>query len=168
MSKHNVLLIPPTIQPNGVAYFEENANVFYAPDGQEDTLIRCMNEHQIEAVALRCELDPCTEPAMLGVTITNGLVYYGRSIAFIILELYLLWCIAQERDVLSGRGYAIAPAPVRLSGRTVLGLVLAVTVAATIPALWLSSRCFVGPAEPLPELSAQQQAAAHDVQHLRH
>ena len=55
MSKHNVLLIHPTIQPNGVAYFEENANVFYAPDGQEDTLIRCMNEHQIEAVALRCE-----------------------------------------------------------------------------------------------------------------
>ena len=41
MSKHNVLLIHPTIQPNGVAYFEENANVFYAPDGQEDTLIRC-------------------------------------------------------------------------------------------------------------------------------
>ena len=32
MSKHNVLLIHPTIQPNGVAYFEENANVFYAPD----------------------------------------------------------------------------------------------------------------------------------------
>ena len=115
------------------------------------------------AVALWCELDPCTEPAMLGVTITNGLVYYGRSIAFIILELYLLWCIAQERDVLSGRGYAIAPAPVRLSGRTVLGLVLAVTVAATIPALWLSSRCFVGPAEPLPELSAQQQAAAQNL-----
>ena len=52
MSKHNVLLIHPTIQPNGVAYFEENANVFYAPDGQEDTLIRCMNEYQIEAVAL--------------------------------------------------------------------------------------------------------------------
>ena len=43
MSKHNVLLIHPTIQPNGVAYFEENANVFYAPDGQEDTLIRCMS-----------------------------------------------------------------------------------------------------------------------------
>lgn len=51
MSKHNVLLIHPTIQPNGVAYFEENANVFYAPDGQEDTLIRCLNEYQIEAVA---------------------------------------------------------------------------------------------------------------------
>ena len=65
--------------------------------------------------------------------------------------------------MLSGRGYAIAPAPVRLSGRTVLGLVLAVTVAATIPALWLSSRCFVGPAEPLPELSAQQQAAAQNL-----
>ncbi|MEI3140524.1 MAG: hypothetical protein V8S34_02475 [Lawsonibacter sp.] len=75
-----------------------------------------------------------------------------------------IYCGAsQERDVLSGRGYAIAPAPVRLSGRTVLGLVLAVTVAATIPALWLSSRCFVGPAEPLPELSAQQQAAAQNL-----
>ena len=112
------------------------------------------------AVALWCELDPCTEPSMLGVTITNGLVYYGRSIAFIILEVYLLWCIAQERDVLSGRGYTIAPAPVRLSGRTVLGLVLAVTVVTTIPALWLSSRCPTGPAEPLAELSTQQQAAS--------
>lgn len=89
------------------------------------------------AVALWCELDPCTQPAMLGVSITNRWLYYGRGIAFIALEVYLLWCIAQERDVLSGRGYAIAPAPVRLSGRTVLGLVLAVTVAATIPALWL-------------------------------
>ena len=45
--KHNILLIHPTIQPNGVAYFEEHANVFYAPDGQPETLIRCMNEHQI-------------------------------------------------------------------------------------------------------------------------
>ena len=115
------------------------------------------------AVALWCELDPCTEPSMLGVTITNGLVYYGRSIAFIILEVYLLWCIAQERDVLSGRGYTIAPAPVRLSGRTVLGLVLAVTVVTTIPALWLSSRCPTGPAEPLAELSTQQQAAAQNL-----
>ena len=100
---------------------------------------------------------------MLGVTITNELVYYGRGIAFIVLEIYLLWCIARERDVLSGRGYTIAPAPVRLSGRTVLGLVLAVTVAATVPALWLSSRCSVGPAEPLAELSAQQQAAAQNL-----
>lgn len=62
MSKHNILLIHPTIQPNGVAYFEEHANVFYAPDGRAETLIRCMNEHQIEGVAVRCE--PITREIM--------------------------------------------------------------------------------------------------------
>ena len=36
--KHNVLLILPTIQPNGVEYLEENSNVFYAPDGKKETL----------------------------------------------------------------------------------------------------------------------------------
>ena len=60
--KHNILLIHPTIQPNGVAYFEEHANVFYAPDGQPETLIRCMNEHQIEGVVVRCE--PITKEIM--------------------------------------------------------------------------------------------------------
>lgn len=60
--KHNILLIHPTIQPNGVAYFEEYANVFYAPDGQPETLIRCMNEHQIEGVVVRCE--PITKEIM--------------------------------------------------------------------------------------------------------
>ena len=56
--KHNILLIHPTIQPNGVAYFEEYANVFYAPDGQPETLIRCMNEHQIEGVVSAASPSP--------------------------------------------------------------------------------------------------------------
>lgn len=53
--KHNVLLIEPTIQPNGVDYLKEHANVFLAPDGKKETLIQWMNEHKIEAVAVRCE-----------------------------------------------------------------------------------------------------------------
>ncbi len=78
MSKHNVLLIHPTIQPNGVAYFEENANVFYAPDGQEDTLIRCMNEYQIEAVALRCE--PITRRIMDAVPTLKVIGMHGVGV----------------------------------------------------------------------------------------
>lgn len=53
--RHNVLLIHPTIQPNGVEYLERNSNVFLAPDGSAPTLIRWMNEHAVEAVLTRCE-----------------------------------------------------------------------------------------------------------------
>ena len=76
-----------------------------------------------------------------------------------------IYCGASPRGGMCCPAGAMPSLPRRCgsSGRTVLGLVLAVTVAATIPALWLSSRCFVGPAEPLPELSAQQQAAAQNL-----
>jgi len=53
--KHNVLLVLPTIQPNGVKYLEENSHVRYAPDGQKETLIRYINENQTEAVVTRSE-----------------------------------------------------------------------------------------------------------------
>lgn len=54
--KHNVLLIHPTIQPNGVAFLEENCNVSYAENGERETLIRAINGHQAEAVITRCEI----------------------------------------------------------------------------------------------------------------
>ena len=56
MHKHNILLINPTIQPNGVKYLQAHGNVFFAPDGGTDTLITWMNEHSIEGVLTRCEL----------------------------------------------------------------------------------------------------------------
>lgn len=55
MEKHNILLIHPTIQPNGVSYLKEHSNVFLAPDGSAQTLIQWMNEHSIEGVLTRCE-----------------------------------------------------------------------------------------------------------------
>ena len=70
--KHNVLLILPTIQPNGVEYLEENSNVFYAPDGKKETLIHYINEHQIEAVVTRSEIidkeimDACDSLKVIG------------------------------------------------------------------------------------------------------
>ena len=63
------------------------------------------------AVALWCELEPCTQPAMLGVTITNGLVYYGRGIAFIVLEV----CRASPRSGTCCPAGAI-PSPPRRCG----------------------------------------------------
>ena len=70
--KHNVLLIRPTIQPNGVAYLEENSHVCYAPNGQKETLIRYINENQTEAVITRSEqidkeiMDACTSLKVIG------------------------------------------------------------------------------------------------------
>lgn len=56
MNKHNILLIHPTIQPNGVEYLQRRSNVFLAPDGKTETLIRWMNDHAIEGVLTRCEV----------------------------------------------------------------------------------------------------------------
>lgn len=70
--KHNVLLIHPTIQPNGVEYLEQNSHVFYAPDGRKETLIQCINENQIEAVVTRSEvigkeiMDACGSLKLIG------------------------------------------------------------------------------------------------------
>lgn len=84
------------------------------------------------ATALWSELVPATEPSLLGVTITNHWLYYLRPIAFLILEIRLLVCIAHQSDALAGLGYDIAPAPVRVSARPFLLGVFALTLA-TIP-----------------------------------
>lgn len=70
--KHNVLLIHPTIQPNGVEYLEQNSHVFYAPDGKKETLIKYINENEIEAVVTRSEvigkeiMDACSSLKVVG------------------------------------------------------------------------------------------------------
>lgn len=53
--KHRVLLIEPTIQPVGVEMLKEHCEVYMAPDGKEETLIRMINEHEIEGVVTRVE-----------------------------------------------------------------------------------------------------------------
>ena len=94
---------------------------------------------------------------MLGVTITNHWLYYLRPIAFLILEIRLLVCIAHQSDALAGLGYDIAPAPVRVSARPFLLGVFALTLAAIPPALWLGGRIPTGPAEPAAQLTAEQE-----------
>ena len=53
--KHNILLVEPTIKPNGVAILSENGNVFMAPNGDKETLIRYINDNQCEAICCRVE-----------------------------------------------------------------------------------------------------------------
>lgn len=53
--KHRVLLIEPTIQPVGVNILRAKCEVFMVPDGKEDTLIKAINDHQIEGVVTRVE-----------------------------------------------------------------------------------------------------------------
>lgn len=54
--KKNVLLIPPTIEQEGIDILESECNVYYAPDKKEETLIRCINEHNIDGIFTRIEV----------------------------------------------------------------------------------------------------------------
>lgn len=51
----NILLINPTIQPIGVDLLEKECNLFYAPNGEEETLINSINNYNIDAVITRVE-----------------------------------------------------------------------------------------------------------------
>ncbi|MEM5780766.1 MAG: hypothetical protein AAGU02_06430, partial [Lawsonibacter sp.] len=53
--KSKVLLIQPTIQPVGVELLQTHCQVFMAPDGQEGTLIRHINENDCQGVVTRVE-----------------------------------------------------------------------------------------------------------------
>lgn len=53
--KHRVLLIEPTIQPVGVDLLRENCDVYMAPDGAEETLIKNIHQFQIEGMVTRVE-----------------------------------------------------------------------------------------------------------------
>lgn len=50
-----VLLMEPTIEAEGVAYLKEHCEVYTAPDGERDTMIRWINRYGIEAVIVRSE-----------------------------------------------------------------------------------------------------------------
>lgn len=70
--KHNILLVEPTIKPNGVAILSENGNVFMAPNGDKETLIRYINDNQCEAIWCRVEqmtaevIDACPTLKVIG------------------------------------------------------------------------------------------------------
>lgn len=105
------------------------------------------------AIAVWGYLVPLTEETMFGRSLIHEYLwlYYGRSIAFIALQIFLLVCIYRQGTALAGRGYDITPAPVRLPGKTLLLAVFLGTLAALPPALWLGSHI---PMEPAEEVSA--------------
>lgn len=114
------------------------------------------------AVTLWATLEPATEPSLLGVSITNPWLHYGRLLAVIVFQIYLLVCILRQSEALAGRGYDILPAPVRVPGRRfVLGVFLLVLLAIP-PALWLSSRLPTGEAQEVTAPLAGTQSSVRD------
>lgn len=117
---------------------------------------------QCLALALWSTLEPATESGLFGDSITNDWLYYGRPIAAIVLQIYLLVCIFRQSESLVGQGYDIVPAPVRVPGkRFVLGVFLLVLLA-SLPALWLSSRLPTGEAREVTAPLAGEQTAVRD------
>ena len=108
------------------------------------------------ALALWAELVPASEAGLIGITITNDWLYYGRPILFIALEIRLLWCIAQQSAALADRGYAITPVPVRFTPTVFLAGAFAVVLLSSIAALWLSSRAPALEAQPLSAVHAEE------------
>ena len=109
------------------------------------------------ALALWGTFYPYTEPSIFGVSIIEQYewLYYGRSIAALVLQICLLVCIAKQSGVLAGRGYDITPAPVRVSAGPFLLGVFALVLLALPPALWISSHIPTGPGEPVSILDTE-------------
>ena len=111
------------------------------------------------AIALWSELVPLTQDdGFFGPSILEQYewLYYGRSIAFIALQIYLLVCIARQSGALADRGYAITPVPVRFAPTVFLGLVILVLAGSVTAALWLSSRAPALEAQPLSAVHAEE------------
>ena len=112
------------------------------------------------AIALWSTLVPLTEPgAFFGPQIMDEWkwLYYGRSIAFIALEIYVLVCISKQTKTLAGRGYHVAPAPVKLTSRTVLVGIFAAVLLSIPPVSYLGSHVSMPDAEVLEQNLTQQQ-----------
>ena len=109
-------------------------------------------------VALWSELLPAARVRGIGTEILNPVLHYGRVIAFLALTIGLLVCLYRQGEALTGRGYDIVPAPVRLSGGRLLLAVLLVTLIAIPPALWLGSHIPTGPEVTPAALTAEQEA----------
>lgn len=56
MKKFTVVLTNPTILPEGVDLLKQEADVFVSDGPDEASIIRCVNEHQAQAIFVRVEL----------------------------------------------------------------------------------------------------------------
>lgn len=164
----STFLIALTVAANVVLLFALRAGIrrrFVSITGEKpkDWLGRGLIAYLLSLViSLWATLDPATEPSFFGYSITNDWLYYGRGIAVIVLQIYLLVCIFRQSEALAGRGYDIAPAPVRVPGkRLVLGVFLLVLLAIP-PALWLSCRLPTGEAQQVTASLAGDQTAVRD------
>lgn len=165
----NAFLIVLTIAANVVLLFALRAGIrrrFVSITGEKpkDWLGRGLIAYLLSlAISLWATLDPATEPSLFfGQTITDPLLHNGRSFAVIALQIYLLVCIFRQSEALAGRGYDIAPAPVRVPGkRFVLGVFLLVLLAIP-PALWISCRLPTGEAQQVTAPLAGYQSTVRD------
>ncbi len=137
----------------------------FAREGEpkpKDWLGRGIVAHMFSyAIAVWSFLVPLTEPApMFGPQIIDGWewLHYGRSIAFIALEIFLLVCIGKQTSALAGRGYAITPVSVKFSAWTILLVVFGCVALCIPPAAYVGSHIPMPPAQLLTqELTAAQQ-----------
>lgn len=108
-------------------------------------------EALVYAIAVWCDLVPLTEVdaifSTFGPQIIDGWewLYHSRTIAVIILQIFLLFCIGKQGSALVGRGYCVTPAPVRLSAKAVIAGVFAAVLLCLPPVLYLGSHV------PMPE-----------------
>jgi phosphoglycerate dehydrogenase-like enzyme len=70
MTKPKVLLIRPTILKEGVNYLERYADLIYAPDGEEETIIEFVKK-KVEGIVVRTE------------TITRNIIEAGERLRVI-------------------------------------------------------------------------------------
>lgn len=56
MAQGKILLMKPTIHPDGVALLQTKKEVVLAPDGKEETIIKYLQDKEIEALIARVEL----------------------------------------------------------------------------------------------------------------
>jgi len=111
------------------------------------------------AIALWSTLVPLTEPGtFFGPQIIDEWkwLYYGRSFAFIALQIYVLVCISRQTNALAGLGYEITPAPVRFTSRTVLLGIFAVVLLAIPPVSYLGSHVSMPEAQSLEQNLTEQ------------
>lgn len=155
-----------SLLPMGILFVlrQGTQGAFAAPGGRpRDCLGRALLAYAAcIALALWSDLVPLTAPAdgpiSFGLTITNKPLYYGRTIAFIVLYLLVLYWTARQGRALAGRGYDITPAPVRVPGGALIAAIL-LFLAITLPtASLLSARLPMPQAQSLSQLREEGDA----------
>lgn len=164
----NGFLIALTVAANVVLLFALRAGIrrrFVSITGEKpkDWLGRGLIAYLLSlAIALWSTLEPATESGLFGDSITNDWLYYGRPLAAIVLQIYLLICIFRQSESLVGQGYDIIPAPVRVPGRPFVFGVFLLVLLGILPALWLSCHLSTGEAQEITAPLAGEHTAVRD------